>query len=103
MSWIARAARTFHSASRAWPVSSMHVHTTAAPYSCAIDRNRSSRVPGASPSSRLTEFSIGLPPIHFSAVSMTAGSVESTISGTVDCVAKREAISSMSAAPSRPT
>ena len=34
---------------------------------------------------------------------MTGGSVESSMSGTLAWVAKREAISSMSAAPSRPT
>ena len=97
------AALSFHSGVRAWPSSSMQVHTTAAPYSRASDRKRSSRVPGASPSSRLTELRMARPPIHWSAVSMTAGSVESIISGTVAWVAKRDAISSMSAVPSRPT
>ena len=52
-------------------------------------RNRSSRVPGASPSSRFTELRIARPPIHCSAVSTTWGSVESIISGTVAWVAKR--------------
>ena len=40
------------------------VHTTAAPYSRASVRKRSRRVPGASPSSRLTELRIALPPSH---------------------------------------
>ncbi len=43
------------------------------------------------------------PPIHCRAVSITGGSVESIMSGTVAWVAKRLAISSMSAEPSRPT
>jgi hypothetical protein len=103
MSWMARAARSFHSAVRAWPSSSMQVQTTAAPYSRASDRKRSSRVPGASPSSRLTELRMARPPIHCSAVSTTSGSVESIMSGTVAWVANRLAISSMSAVPSRPT
>ena len=77
--------------------------TTAAPYSLARDRKRSSRVPGASPSSRLTELRMALPPIRWSAVSTTVGSVESIMSGTVAWVAKRLATSSMSAVPSRPT
>ena len=52
-------------------------------------RKRSRRVPGASPSSRLTELRMARPPIHWSAVSMTCGSVESIMSGTVAWVAKR--------------
>ena len=47
MSWIARAARSFQSAVRACPSSSMHVQTTAAPNSRASRRNVSSRVPVA--------------------------------------------------------
>jgi hypothetical protein len=43
------------------------------------------------------------PPIHCRPASITSGSVESITSGTVAWVAKRLAISSMSAAPSRPT
>jgi hypothetical protein len=43
-----------------------------------------------------------LPPIHARAVSTTGASVESTINGAVDWVAKREATSSMSATPSAP-
>ena len=102
MSWMAVAARTFQSAVRACPSSSMQVHTTAAPNSLASVRNESSRVPGASPSSRLTELMTARPPIHDRAVSTTGASVESTIRGAVDCVANREATSSMSATPSAP-
>ena len=42
------------------------------------------------------------PPIQDRAVSTTGASVESTMSGTVDWVAKREATCSMSATPSAP-
>ena len=70
MSWMAVAARTFQSAVRAWPSVSMHVHTTAAPNSLARVRNESSRVPGSSPSSRLTELMTARPPIHDRAVSI---------------------------------
>ena len=102
MSRMLRAARSFHSAVRAWPSSSMQVQTTAAPNSRASRRNVSSRVPGSSPSSRLTEFRMGRPPIHDSAARATGPSVESTMSGTLDCVQKRLAISVMSATPSAP-
>ncbi len=102
MSRMLRAARTFHSAVRAWPSSSMQVHTTAAPNSRARRRNVSRRVPGSSPSSRLTELRIGRPPIHSSAARTTGPSVESTMSGTVDCVQRRLATSVMSATPSAP-
>ena len=102
MSWMAVAARTFQSAVRACPSVSMHVQTTAAPNSLARVRNESSRVPGSSPSSRLTELITARPPIHDRAVSTTGASVESTIRGAVDWVAKREATSSMSATPSAP-
>ncbi len=47
----------------------------------------SSRVPGSSPSSRLTEFMIGRPPSHSRAVRTTGASVESTIRGVVAKVA----------------
>ena len=99
---MALAARTFQSAVRAWPSSSMQVHTTAAPNSLARVRNESSRVPSASPSSRLTELMMARPPIHDRAVSTTGASVESTIRGAVDWVANREATCSMSATPSAP-
>ena len=94
---------SFHSGVRAWPSSSMQVQTTAAPYSRAMVRKRSRRVPGASPSSRLTELRIGRPPTHWRAASITGGSVESIMSGASAWVANRLAISSMSWAPSRPT
>src|SRR5271170_6481308 len=99
MSWMAVAALTFQSAVRAWLSVSMQVHTTAAPNSLARVRNESSRVPGASPSSRLTELITALPPIHDSAVSTTGASVESTTNGTVDWVANRDATFSMSDTP----
>ncbi len=102
MSWMAVAERTFHSAVRAWPSVSMQVQTTAAPNSLASVRKESSLVPGSSPSSRLTELMTALPPIHDSAVSTTGASVESTTSGTVDWVAKRDITCSMSATPSAP-
>ena len=76
------AARTFQSAVRAWPSVSMHVQTTAAPNSLARVRNESRRVPGSSPSSRLTELRTARPPIHDRAASTTGASVESTISGS---------------------
>ena len=99
---MALAARSFHSAVRAWPSWSMHVQTTAAPYSLARLRKRSRRVPGASPSSRLTELRTALPPIHMRAASMTGGSVESMTRGRLAWVAKRLAISSMSSTPFSP-
>ena len=80
----------------------MHVHTTAAPNSRASRRKVSSRVPGSSPSSRLTELRIGRPPIHSERGATTGPSVESTMSGTVDCVQSRLATSVMSATPSAP-
>ena len=96
------AARTFQSAVRAWPSVSMQVHTTAAPYSRASVRNLSRRVPGSSPSSRLTELRMGRPPIQLRAASTTGASVESTMRGTLAWVAKRLATSFMSATPSAP-
>ncbi len=97
------ATRIFHSTSRAWPSSSINRMMTAAPYSFARRNTRSARDPSASPSSRLAEFRIARPPSQRRPASSTSGSVESSTSGTDDCVAKRCAISSMSAAPSRPT
>jgi hypothetical protein len=99
MAW---AARTFQSAVRAWPSSSMQVATTAAPNSAASDKKPSRRVPGPSPSSRLTEFRIALPPSQVSAWRATTVSVVSTMIGTDDCVARRLMISSMSLTPSAP-
>jgi len=99
---MALAARNFQSAVRACPSVSMQVQMTAAPYSLARLRNRSSRVPGASPSSRLTEFRTARPPIYCRAASTTGGSVESITRGIVDWPAKRDATSVMSATPSAP-
>ena len=45
------ATRTFHSAVRAWPSSSMHSATTAAPCSLTTGITRANREPGPSPSS----------------------------------------------------
>ena len=45
------ATRTFHSAVRAWPSSSMVSATTAAPCSCTIGITRANRLVGPSPSS----------------------------------------------------
>src|SRR5580704_10089316 len=64
MSWMAVAERNFQSAVRACPSVSMQVQTTAAPNSLARVRKLSRRVPGSSPSSRLTELITALPPIH---------------------------------------
>ena len=97
------ATRIFHSTSRAWPSSSMSRQMTAAPYSRASLITRSSREPGSSPSSRLAELRMARPPIHWRPASITWGSVESITRGTLAWVANREAISSMSAVPSRPT
>ena len=58
--------------------------------------------PGASPSSRLAELRMARPPMCWRPASMTGGSVESSTRGTLACVAKRRAISSMSTVPSRP-
>ena len=66
MSRMLRAARSFHSAVRAWPSSSMQVQTKTEPNSRASRRNVSRRVPGPSPSSRLTELRMGRPPSHWS-------------------------------------
>ena len=52
-------------------------------------RKVSRRVPGASPSSRFTELRTGRPPSNCSAASATGPSVVSTMSGTLDWVAKR--------------
>ena len=97
------ATRIFHSTSRAWPSSSMSSTMTAAPYSAASEHTRSNRLPGASPSSRLAELRMALPPRRWRPASMTGGSVESSTSGTVTWVAKRLTTSSMSSVPSRPT
>ena len=94
---------SFQSAVRAWPSSSMARQITAAPYSLASDITRSKRLPASSPSSRLAEFRMALPPECWSPASSTCGSVESNTRGSAACVANRLAISCMSAVPSRPT
>ena len=98
-----RAAASFHSGVRAWPSSSMHVHTTAAPYSRARVRTRSNRVPGASPSSRLTELMMALPPYRCRPASITSGSVESSITGAVIALGEPPGQLVHVALPSRPT
>ena len=90
------ATRSFHSAVRAWPSSSMVRQITAAPYSRASLNTRSMRRPSPSPSSRLAELRIALPPWCLSPASTTWGSVESNTSGSDAWVANRPAISSMS-------
>jgi len=65
------------------PSSSMQVATMAAPNSAASDKNPSRRVPGPSPSSRLTELSSALPPSHVSAWRATLVSVVSTMMGPI--------------------
>jgi hypothetical protein len=77
--------------------------TTAAPCSATIGITRAYREFGPSPSSKFTEFTTHRPPSISSPASMTFGSVESSMIGSVDAVANRPAISRMSAAPSRPT
>ena len=56
------ATRSFQSAVRAWPSSSIVRQITAAPYSRASLNTRSMRLPSPSPSSRLAELRIALPP-----------------------------------------
>jgi hypothetical protein len=101
---ISRAAtRAFHSAVRACPSSSMVSATTAAPCSRTMGITRRYRDPSPSPSSKLTELTTQRPPSWASPASMTAGSVESSMIGSVEAVAKRPASSRMSSVPSRPT
>ncbi len=97
------ATRTFHSAVRAWPSSSIVSATTAAPCSRTIGITRPYRDDGPSPSSKFTEFTTQRPPSISRPASTTFGSVESSMIGNVEAVANRLAISRMSAAPSRPT
>ena len=79
----------FQSAVRAWPSSSIARQITAAPYSRASGTRGRSREPGPSPSSRLAELRIALPPECCSPASITSGSVESSTSGSGAWVAKR--------------
>ena len=67
----------------------------------ATSRGRSA-CPASSPSSRLAELRMALPPECWSPASSTCGSVESNTRGSAAWVAKRLAISCMSTAPSRP-
>ena len=97
------ATRSFQSAVRAWPSSSIVSATTAAPCSLTIGMTRANRLSGPSPSSKLTELMTARPPRHSRPASMTGGSVESSMIGSVDAVARRAAASRMSTAPSRPT
>ncbi len=100
ISWILWATRSFHSAVRACPSSSITSAIAAAPWRRI---NGISRVIFRSPSSRLIELTIAFPPYSFSAVSITGSSVESKTSGRVDCVRRTRASDSMSGAPFRPT
>ena len=97
------ATRTFHSAVRAWPSSSMVSATTAAPCSLTSRITLVNRESGPSPSSKFTELTTARPPSISSPASSTAGSVESSTIGRVEAVANRKASSFMSATPSRPT
>ena len=97
------ATRTFHSAVRAWPCSSIVNATTAAPCSATSGITRWKREPGPSPSSKLTELMMARPGRWFRPASMTSGSVESSITGRVTALPNREASCVMSATPSRPT
>ena len=100
ISWMRCATRSFQSTSRACPSSSMTSATAAAPNRLI---SGSSRVIFRSPSSKLMEFTIPLPPYSFSAVSITGTSVESNTRGSVACVRSSRAKRSTSGAPSRPT
>ncbi len=84
----------------AMPCSSMVSATRAAPNL----RARTRRSPAmCSPSSKLIELMIGLPPCSFSADSMTLVSVESITSGALTEEVKRRVTSSISMTSSRPT
>jgi hypothetical protein len=97
------ATRSFQSAERAWPSSSMVRATTAAPCSRMMGITRAYRDVGPSPSSKLTELTTHRPPSASRPASMTTGSVESSMIGNVDPAANRAASSRMSITPSRPT
>ena len=96
------ATRIFHSAVRAWPSSSMVRATTAAPCSRTIGITLAKRLSRPTPFSKFTELITARPPRHSSPASITGGSVESNMIGSVLAVASREAASRMSTAPSRP-
>ena len=76
---------------------------TAAPCSLTSGMIFAKREVGPSPSSKLTEFTTGLPPISSRPALITAGSVESITSGRVEALASFETRVFMSATPSRPT
>ena len=95
-----RAMRSLSSAVLAMPTSSMVRAITAAPNFRARIRRSSAAF---SPSSKLMELMIGLPPCSFSAASMTGVSVLSITSGEFTEAVKRRMTSSISAVSSRPT
>ena len=99
------ATRTFHSAVRAWPSSSMQQRDDRRAVLVARAASPAAyREPGPSPSSKLTELTIAAAAEHLQArPRSTSGSVESSMIGSVDAVANRPASSRMSATPSRPT
>ncbi len=91
---------SLRSAVLAMPVSSMVPATMAAPNFLA----KTSRAPAcASPSSKLIELMIGLPPCSFSAASITFVSVLSITSGAFTLEVKRVMTSFISATSLRPT
>ena len=92
--------RSLSSAVLAMPTSSMVRAITAAPNFLASSR-RSWAAP--SPSSKLMELMIGLPPCSFNAASITGVSVLSITSGALTLPVKRRITSFISAISSRPT
>ncbi len=95
-----RATSSLLSAVLAMPVSSMVSAMTAAPKRFAR-RKRSAAC--FSPSSKLMELMIGLPPCSFSAASITGVSVLSITSGVFTAEVKRRTTSFISKSSSRPT
>ena len=98
------ATRIFHSTSRAWPSSSMSRQMTAAPYSRASVNTRSSAGPCAVAVLEVGRVEDGpaADPLEAGLHHLGLGGVEHERERST-WVAKRRAISSMSAAPSRPT
>ncbi len=95
-----RATSSFRSAVLAMPCSSMVSAITPAPKRRA---RRSRSAAWRSPSSKLIELMIGLPPCSFSAASITGVSVLSITSGAFTDAVKRRITSFISACSSRPT
>ncbi len=94
------AIRSLSSAVFAMPTSSMVSAITAAPnFLARIMRSRAA----PSPSSKLIELMMGLPPCSFSAASITGVSVLSITSGLFTLAVKRFTTSFISAISSRPT